>query len=106
MLRMDVLAMPYGLSSQHSAAATPNKLMQYFASGKPIVASSLPQILRWEPDGVYHAGDAEQFVVQIRQARQEDDALQVARRLQIARENTWEKRCMELVRMLEGDRSA
>ena len=102
LIEMDVLTMPFDLPRHLAPSfARPNKTFYYLASSRPIVVADWPGYHDFEPGTVYRAGDAEQFIDQIRTAFREDGEQKAQRRLEIARENTWEKRILELCDYLE-----
>ncbi len=106
LLEMDVLIMPYDLPERWSkGVSTPNKTFAYFAAGKPIIVSSLPNFLDWGEYNVYHAGTPDEFVTQIRRARSEDSPDKARSRIELAREYSWDKRITILVDLIraQGD---
>ena len=101
---VDVLTIPFDLPPDLAPAfANPNKTFFYLAAGKPIVVPDLPGFLDlgMGSDIIYRADSAEEFVAQIRRAHMEDDAAKTSRRLEIAREHTWENRIRILCDLLE-----
>ena len=98
----DVLTMPYVLNPTTIAGTAPNKMFQYIASGRPIVSSNMPYLLDL-PNGVLQkANDKEDFVQKINEAVAMDSEEHVKERFKIASENTWEKRGLELMNMIEN----
>ena len=90
----DVGIVPYVLAD-YTANVYPTKLNEYLAMGKPVVATSLPEITRFNKmhgDVVAVADDADAFASKIRQAIQEHDGADVQKRIAVARENSWEAR--------------
>jgi hypothetical protein len=107
LLEMDVLAMPYDLPEKWAnSVSTPNKTLSYFASGKPIVISSLPAFCDWGPYTLYHANTPEEFVLQVRRARSEDTVSRAQSRIDLAREYTWEKRITVILDLIENESAA
>lgn len=91
---MDVLVMPYMISqtAMINAVTAPNKFFQYLAVGKPVIISDMPNFIKM-PDGViYRAKTAVEFIKKIRQAYAEDNTDLIRLRLEIAKNNTWDKR--------------
>lgn len=88
----DVCTIPFRRTPL-TEATNPVKLYEYFATGKPIAARRLPEV---EPfaDVVALYDSSEQFDAALERAlaRGPDEEALIARRRQIARENTWEIR--------------
>jgi uncharacterized SAM-binding protein YcdF (DUF218 family)/glycosyltransferase involved in cell wall biosynthesis len=90
----DVGIVPYRLS-EYTANVYPTKLNEYLAMGVPVVASDLAEIRRFNADHddiVAVAGDSEQFAAAIRRAVSGDAPGSVARRVAVARSNSWSSR--------------
>ncbi|MCA9239966.1 MAG: glycosyltransferase, partial [Planctomycetales bacterium] len=86
----DVLLMPYS-HCNFNTNACPAKLWDYLSTGKPIVANDAnPETLMFRE--VVHVGDTPTaFAAAIRHALEHPDEPARERRLEIAREHTWEK---------------
>ena len=97
----DVLLMPYALC-HFNTNACPAKLWDYLGTGKPIVANDAnPETLLWSE--VVHIGATpEAFAAAIRSALTGEDAHLSRRRLEIAREHTWDKLSQRLERILSA----
>lgn len=99
----DVGIVPYRLT-EYTAHVYPTKLNEYLAMGIPVVATDLPEIRHFnERHGavVRVACDAAEFVEHLRAARRGGSAAEVARRVEIARENSWDGRSAEMTALLE-----
>jgi len=86
----DVAILPYQIIGQ-TKYAYPCKIHEYLASGKPVVAYPLPELLVFR-DVIALADSPDQFVRHIRQAGHEDNPRKIEERLTIARSNTWDQR--------------
>ncbi len=85
--------------------ASPIKLFEYFACGKPVVSTPLPECLGY-PE-VFVASDEREFSVQIRKALDASKDLEYLSRIdRIARENTWQDRVLRLDAAIEKVRPA
>jgi GT2 family glycosyltransferase/glycosyltransferase involved in cell wall biosynthesis len=93
----DVCIIPFKLNSI-TQATDPVKLYEYLSAGKPVVATHLHEVETYS-EHVYLANDAEDFVAKLDAALAEDDPALVANRRELARQNTWETRCQQI---LEG----
>ena len=62
------------VKSEVSHAASPIKLFEYLASGKPVLTTRLMEVQRLDPHGdiVYYADDAAEAVATIRQLMRND----------------------------------
>jgi GT2 family glycosyltransferase/glycosyltransferase involved in cell wall biosynthesis len=92
--RFDVCMLPFR-DIPVTRAADPVKVYEYLAAGKPVVAAPLPEMLPLAEAGVlavYESPAA--FVPLLEQAIRTPAAPQViARRQQLAAQNTWDHRC-------------
>jgi glycosyltransferase involved in cell wall biosynthesis len=87
---VDVLIIPY-LINEYTTYIYPAKLHECLATGKPTVATALPELSAFR-DVVTVAEDRDQFVQGVVRALQEDDESLCHRRLEVARANSWEAR--------------
>jgi glycosyltransferase involved in cell wall biosynthesis len=89
---LDVLIMPY-LINDYTTYIYPAKLHECLATGKPTVATALPELAAFR-DVVTVAEDRGQFVQGVVRALQEreDEESPRHRRLDVARANSWEAR--------------
>lgn len=90
----DVGLIPY-LLNDYVLSAYPLKLHEYLAAGLPVVATALPTLNEFQ-DVVAVADSREDFVAAITQAAQARDQEQIAARVAVARQNTWDKRVEEI----------
>ena len=99
----DVGIIPY-VSSEYTANVYPTKLNEYLAMGIPVVATGLPEILRFSErhgDVVAVADDAEQFASRVREAYEERDEERLQMRIAVARENGWDARIETMSGLIE-----
>ena len=104
----DVGIVPY-LLSDYTANVYPTKLNEYLAMGKPVVATDLPEIRRFNADHgqtVAVAADTDQFVAALRAALvpSTDDARRA--RVEVARSNSWRARIAQMSTLIAGVRDA
>jgi glycosyltransferase involved in cell wall biosynthesis len=95
----DVALMPY--QTKGTVLGYPLKLHEYLASGRAIVATALPE-LRPFSDMVRLADTPADFVRQIGAALQDNSPQAEAARVAVAKENTWDRRVLDIYRSLEG----
>jgi glycosyltransferase involved in cell wall biosynthesis len=86
----DVAILPYR-TTEHTKYAYPCKLHEYLASGKPVVAAPLPELVPFK-DIIEFAQSPGEFVQRIRQALTNDSPDRIEKRLAKARQNTWDQR--------------
>ncbi len=80
-------------------ASNPIKLYEYFAHGIPVVSSPLPEVQMYG-DLVYVAHSQEGFLERIDEALSESGEALRARRLQVAKMQTWDERCQALTALI------
>lgn len=85
----DVCLVPYRIQPATTVAATPQKLMEYLAAGKPIVAAALPPMRKFQ--GIIRFAESpDEWIRQIRQAWENDTAELRVRRQAMACDNSWD----------------
>jgi len=94
----DVALMPYALSG-HIYSAYPLKLHEYLAAGRAIVSTILPEVKPFS-HVVRIAETHDEFVHQISEALHDYSPQAIKLRVEVARENTWDKRVTEIYRVL------
>jgi glycosyltransferase involved in cell wall biosynthesis len=97
--RFDIGTIPF-LINDLTRAVNPLKLYEYFSLGMPVVATALPEVAR-QGDLVYIAHSNDEFVSLIEMGlREKDDFFARAKRIALARENSWKSRAMTIVSTL------
>jgi GT2 family glycosyltransferase len=86
----DVCLIPFKLNKL-TETTNPVKFYEYISSGKPVVATKLPELLALE-EYLYLADDKEDFVRKITHALEENSGEEQKKRIELALNNTWEKR--------------
>jgi glycosyltransferase involved in cell wall biosynthesis len=84
----DVCIVPYKLT-EYILNVRPLKLFEYMASGKPIVSTPLPTVLSYK-EMVRIGYTHEEFIQQIEKSLEEKDESLIQKRIDLARENSWE----------------
>ena len=89
---VDVCIAPYK-EEKVNKGGTPNKLWLYLALGKPCVVTEIPEIRSWDFGAkVFYKCGNEDFIKTCKTAYFENNKTLFFRRIQIAEENSWEKR--------------
>lgn len=98
----DVCIIPYRLNS-YGQSAYPVKIMEYLAMGKPVVTSALPSIQYLSDEKlIYWARSDNEFTKYLSKAiREKGDLKLVQKRKEKARENDWNNKIKEVIKLLE-----
>ncbi len=83
----NVMIIPMPLDD-HGRYASPNRLWTYMATGRPIVSTPIPEVIKFS-ELVLVAADADEFVGALRRAADENDLRRTVKRLEIAKQHTW-----------------
>lgn len=95
----DVAVIPFRVD-ELTHAASPLKLFEYMAAGKPVIVTAMQESMRFP--GVLVAQDRQEFSNRLDEAlelRSDDDYLQTIQ--QVAKENTWEARARQIKQVLD-----
>ncbi|MCE7059883.1 glycosyltransferase [Dyadobacter sp. CY343] len=96
----DVALLPFK-RDEVSATIFPLKLFEYLGAGKPLVSINFNDDLReFTGDSVAFCTDADSFTEAIEDALHNDSEEKRQRRIQIAADNTWEKRVDQIAELL------
>lgn len=101
----DAGIIPY-LITDYTNNVYPTKLNEYLALGKPVVSTSLPEVIAFnKPNGgvVYISGDGEEFGKHIAIAVNEKSAVLRNKRIDAARNNNWENRIEKMSALVESE---
>jgi glycosyltransferase involved in cell wall biosynthesis len=79
----------------------PTKVYECLATGKPVVATPLPDLQGELSKHVYLASDAKDFIEVLRRLPELETQERVQARLALARNNSWNSRCDLVSRELE-----
>lgn len=94
----DVCLIPY-VSGEINRYRSPLKLYEYLATGKPIVSTAQPEVGEYS-DLVFIAESAAEFERGIQEALMEDSLEAKQKRIQTAKENSWDKRVSEMNKLI------
>jgi glycosyltransferase involved in cell wall biosynthesis len=94
----DVAIVPFKITNM-TLGCDPIKCYEYLASGKPVVSTPIPQIVKMVP-AVRIGATKEEFLAQIDDAIAHPGVGKKAR-IELARNNSWEARALEVIQKLE-----
>ncbi|TCL64738.1 glycosyltransferase involved in cell wall biosynthesis [Hydrogenispora ethanolica] len=99
-MEFDVCLIPFKIS-QLTMSVNPVKLYEYFASGRPVVSTALPEVLPYLPYA-YIGNTHQEFISLIGRALEEDNIEWVRIRKKIAADNSWESKVIEMEKVLKN----
>ncbi len=73
-----------------TVASNPLKLLEYFSLGISVVSTNLPEVERFN-DAAFVAKTYDEFVLMIEQAVHDDSPTRIEKRLQLAKNHSWQK---------------
>lgn len=80
--------------------AFPLKFFEYLAAGLPVVTTEIPSLLSYK-DYAIVARDHEEFIAGLSKALMDNDIALKQKRIEFARNNTWEQRVAEYSKIIE-----
>jgi glycosyltransferase involved in cell wall biosynthesis len=87
----DVLLLPYSLND-YTRAVLPAKIYECLATGRPIVAAPLPELMEAFAEHLQFATRPAEWPGAVERALSEDSAAAREARIALARANTWQNR--------------
>ncbi|MDO8603542.1 MAG: ElyC/SanA/YdcF family protein [Candidatus Omnitrophota bacterium] len=101
----DACIIPY-LINDYTINVYPTKLNEYLAMGKPVISTDLPEIRLFcaeNKGAIYTAGDEKEFISCVDKALREEEPVLKNKRIDIARQNNWEKRIEKMSDLIERE---
>jgi len=96
----DVCLIPFKINA-FTQKIYPTKLHQYFAAGKPVVSSPLPDLEKFAPWVEFYS-DAKEMEIKIERSLREDSEKKALERMRVASENTWDRRVESMIEIFRG----
>jgi glycosyltransferase involved in cell wall biosynthesis len=91
------------ISSAFTKAINPKKFYEYLACGKPVVSTMMPELERHESEGILiRAHDADSFLISLRKMIDSGKNPEYKKkRLNLAKENSWQKRYEKIEKLIQ-----
>jgi len=96
----DICLMPFAINDL-TRHINPTKALEYFASGKPVVSTPIPDMVKYYSDVIYFASTPEEFLAQCEKCLADFPAARRERGLQLARENGWEAIATDMRKLID-----
>ena len=97
--QFDVCLIPYR-SSRYNEASFPLKFWEFMATGKPVVATGVPELQAYA-DRIGYAADVDEAVAALERLVAGKDAVGPRRRKELASEHTFEARVRKIMALVE-----
>lgn len=94
---------PFRNNRRMRTCSANNKYWQYLAMGKPVVYRNLPYLLDVPEHLMYRVDNYSEFKQKILKAIESDNSNFVNKRIEFARENTWDKRIEQLLSLYDKE---
>jgi len=99
--KADVILLPYTLN-RYTEAVMPAKTYECLATGRPVVATPLPELISELPSQLHYARGLDDWVRSIEQAVASDSPEAREGRIALAKANSWESRYIRLLELLKS----
>jgi glycosyltransferase involved in cell wall biosynthesis len=100
----DAALIPYRLSD-YTVSVYPTKMNEYLAMGLPVIATDLPELRRFNAQHghvVAVGRTPDEFVAAVRDALDTARPAEIARRIEVARANSWQARVAAMSTLIEA----
>ncbi|MBI4283415.1 MAG: glycosyltransferase [Chloroflexi bacterium] len=96
---MDVCLLLHDVNQEWLKYANSKKTLEYLATGKPVVSTDTP-FVRSLSNAVYIAKDREDFAMLVEEALQGSSQQSIAKRINLARQNSWDHRASQVCQII------
>jgi len=100
----NVCLIPYLLTS-YTENVYPTKMNEYLSMGKPVISTALPEVKAFNQlneNVIYVGKNKEEFLAKLKEALEQNDEEVIARRIEVASKNTWQKRIADMSELIES----
>lgn len=87
--KFDVCLMPFAMN-ELTSKINPTKTLEYFASGKPVVTTAIPDMIKYYSDVLGIAYSKEEFVSLCEEALNKSPKFNIQKGIQLAKNKSWE----------------
>jgi glycosyltransferase involved in cell wall biosynthesis len=101
----DVCVIPYRTDNEYICNVFPMKFFEFLSTGKPVVTTNTPSLAAYAQVARI-ATDANDFIRHVAEALDENDPALVEKRLESARQNTWEMRINRIMEIVQAELGA
>lgn len=104
-MNFDVAIIPF-LINEQTNNIFPLKIFEYFACGKPVVSTAIPDLVYYNsvfPGIIKISHNYDNFILNIESLLLDDSKFQKERRLSIANENSWEKKASQILEIIDTE---
>lgn len=99
MKAFDICLNPFKINNL-TLNVSPLKFYEYLATGKPVVSVDMPDVRAFS-EVIYIGKDHEDYIKQVERALEEDNSERVEKRLQLAKQNSWEARTNTMLNIVQ-----
>jgi GT2 family glycosyltransferase len=93
----DVCLIPFMSDNNLIKATNPVKFYEYLSAGKPVVATKIPELMKYKDNYVYLADNNEEFLSNIEKAINENDKKRQEERINFAKQNDWTNKAKMII---------
>ncbi len=97
--KWDVCLMPFAIT-ELTKNINPTKTLEYFATGKPVVSTAIPDIIKYYSDILGVAYSKEEFVKLCEEALSHSQRFKIEEGIELARKNSWETMVENMERLI------
>jgi teichuronic acid biosynthesis glycosyltransferase TuaH len=97
----DIAIIPFK-KDEVSSTIFPLKLFEYLGAGKPVISTGFnPDLKEYTDDAVNYCDDAASFTKVLDDILANDNTEKLAKRLEVAKQNTWEIRAKQIMELID-----